>query len=185
MGVRAADAQSARDVPPGGVAGDEDGDETYLDAVAKETLRARPVVYDVARRLGAPATVKGWKLPAGAYVVPSITAVHLLQGIYERAEEFRPERFLEGDQPDSYAWIPFGGGRRRCIGAAFATMEMKAVLAEVLSRVEVAGAGPEAGAHQAAQRDSRARKGHACGRRRAHERPSRPGRAGSNVARLR
>ena len=115
----------------------EDDDDTYLDAVAKETLRARPVVYDVARRLGAPATVKGWRLPAGAYVVPSITAVHLLQGIYERAEEFRPERFLEGDQPDSYAWIPFGGGRRRCIGAAFATMEMKAVLAEVLARVEV------------------------------------------------
>jgi cytochrome P450 family 135 len=120
----------------------EDDDEAYLDAVAKETLRARPVVYDVARRLGAPATVKGWKLPAGAYVVPSITAVHLLQGIYDRAEEFRPERFLEGDQPDAYSWIPFGGGRRRCIGAAFATMEMKAVLAEVLARVEVRAPDP-------------------------------------------
>jgi cytochrome P450 len=114
--------------------GDEDDD--YLDAVAKETLRARPVVYDVARRLAAPATVKGWELPAGTYVVPSITAIHLLQGIYERAGEFRPERFLESP-PDSYAWIPFGGGRRRCIGAAFATMEMKAVLREVLMRVSV------------------------------------------------
>jgi cytochrome P450 family 135 len=112
-------------------------DEAYLDAVVQETLRARPVVYDVARKLAAPATVKGWELPAGAYVVPSITAIHLLQGIYDRAEEFRPERFLEGDQPDSYAWIPFGGGRRRCIGAAFATMEMKAVLREVLTRIDV------------------------------------------------
>jgi cytochrome P450 len=119
----------------------EDGD-AYLDAVAKETLRARPVVYDVARKLAAPAKVRGWDLPAGAYVVPSITAIHLLKGIYEEAEEFRPERFLDGDQPDSYAWIPFGGGRRRCIGAAFATMEMKAVLGEVLSRVDVRAPDP-------------------------------------------
>src|SRR4051794_6184432 len=118
-------------------------DDAYLDAVAKETLRARPVVYDVARKLAAPAVVKGWRLPAGAYVVPSITAVHLLQGVYERADEFRPERFLDGDVPDSYAWIPFGGGRRRCIGAAFATMEMKAVLSEVLARVDVRAADPQ------------------------------------------
>jgi cytochrome P450 len=122
------------------LAGTEEDD--YVDAVAKETLRARPVVYDVARKLAAPARVRGWELPAGAYVVPSITAIHLLKGIYEEAEEFRPERFLEGDQPDSYAWIPFGGGRRRCIGAAFATMEMKAVLREVLTRVEVRAADP-------------------------------------------
>jgi cytochrome P450 len=121
----------------------DEEDEVYLDAVAKETLRARPVVYDVARKLAAPATVKGWELPAGAYVVPSITAIHLLQGIYDRAEEFRPERFIDGDQPDSYAWIPFGGGRRRCIGAAFATMEMKAVLREVLTRVEVRAPDPK------------------------------------------
>ena len=120
--------------------GDEDDD--YLDAVAKETLRARPVVYDVARRLAAPATVKGWELSAGTYVVPSITAIHLLQGNYERAGEFRPERFLESP-PDSYAWIPFGGGRRRCIGAAFATMEMKAVLREVLLRVSVRAPDPK------------------------------------------
>jgi len=118
-------------------------DDAYLDAVAKETLRARPVVYDVARKLGAPATIKGWTVPAGAFVVPSITAVHLLRGIYDRADEFRPERFLEGDQPDSYSWIPFGGGRRRCIGAAFATMEMKAVLREVLLRLDVRAAHPK------------------------------------------
>lgn len=122
------------------LAGEED--DSYVDAVAKETLRARPVVYDVARKLAAPARVRGWELPAGAYVVPSITAIHLLKGIYEEAEEFRPERFLDGDQPDSYAWIPFGGGRRRCIGAAFATMEMKAVLREVLTRVEVRAPDP-------------------------------------------
>jgi cytochrome P450 family 135 len=117
-------------------------DDAYLDAVAKETLRARPVVYDVARKLGAPATIRGWELPAGAYVVPSITAIHLLRDNYESSDEFRPERFLDGSQPDSYAWIPFGGGRRRCIGAAFAQMEMKAVLREVLSRVTVRAPDP-------------------------------------------
>jgi cytochrome P450 family 135 len=119
----------------------DDDDDAYVDAVAKETLRARPVVYDVARRLTAPVTIKGWELPAGTYVVPSITAIHLLQGNYDQPEEFRPERFLES-QADSYAWIPFGGGRRRCIGAAFATMEMKAVLSEVLTRVSVRAADP-------------------------------------------
>jgi cytochrome P450 len=111
-------------------------DDDYVEAVAKETLRARPVVYDVARKLAEPVTVKGWALPAGAYVVPSITAIHLLQGLYERPDEFRPERFFDS-QLDSYAWIPFGGGRRRCIGAAFALMEMKVVLREVLSRLTV------------------------------------------------
>jgi len=121
----------------------EDDDDAYLEAVAKETLRARPVVYDVARKLAAPATVGGWELPQGAYVVPSITAIHLLRGVYDQANEFRPERFLDGDAQDSYAWIPFGGGRRRCIGAAFATMEMKAVLREVLMRVEVRAADPK------------------------------------------
>jgi cytochrome P450 family 135 len=117
-------------------------DEEYLDAVVKETLRARPVVYDVARKLAAPATVKGWEVPAGAYVVPSITGIHLLQGVYEEPDEFRPERFLES-QPDSYAWIPFGGGRRRCIGAAFAQMEMKVVLREVLLRVTLRAPDPK------------------------------------------
>jgi cytochrome P450 len=116
-------------------------DDEYLDAVAKETLRARPVVYDVARKLAAPYSIRGWELPAGTYVVPSITAIHLLQGIYEQAEEFVPERFLD-EQPDGYAWIPFGGGRRRCIGAAFATMEMKVVIREVLARLEVTAPDP-------------------------------------------
>jgi cytochrome P450 family 135 len=110
-----------------------EGDD-YLDAVVKETLRVRPVVYDVARLLTAPFSVRGWVLPPGTYLVPSITGVHLFAGLYSEAGEFQPERFLAA-QPESYAWIPFGGGRRRCIGAAFATMEMKATLREVLSRV--------------------------------------------------
>jgi cytochrome P450 len=114
----------------------DDEDEAYLEAVAKETLRARPVVYDVARKLTAPVRIRQWEVPAGAYVVPSITAIHLLVNVYDRPDEFRPERFLDS-QPDSYSWIPFGGGRRRCIGAAFAQMEMKVVLREVLKRLTV------------------------------------------------
>src|SRR4029079_4920430 len=100
------------------------------------------VVYDVARLLTAPFSVRGWMLPAGTYVVPSITGVHLFTGLYEDAAEFRPERFLEGEA-ESYAWIPFGGGRRRCIGAAFATMEMEVVLREVLTRLSVRASDPK------------------------------------------
>jgi cytochrome P450 family 135 len=115
---------------------DADEDDGYLDAVVKETLRVRPVVYDVARYLTAPYSVRGWELPRGTYLVPAITGVHLFAGLYPDAGEFRPERFLEG-QAEPYAWIPFGGGRRRCIGAAFATMEMKVTLREVLSRLDL------------------------------------------------
>jgi cytochrome P450 len=117
-------------------------EEEYLDAVVKETLRVRPVVYDVARLLTAPFSVRGWELPAGTYVVPSITGVHLFTGHYPEAQEFRPERFLEG-QPEPYEWIPFGGGRRRCIGAAFAQMEMKAALREILSLVTLRAPAPD------------------------------------------
>jgi cytochrome P450 len=113
-----------------------DGDETYLEAVVKETLRVRPVVFDVGRVLTAPARIAGYTLPARTYVVPAITAVHRSPGLYPQPEAFRPERFLDG-QPESYAWIPFGGGPRRCIGAAFAAFEMKVVIRAVLERARL------------------------------------------------
>ncbi|MBA2630279.1 MAG: cytochrome P450 [Thermoleophilaceae bacterium] len=118
--------------------GSLDSDE-YLDAVVKETLRVRPVVVDVARKLTQDTEVAGRLLPAGALVLPAIAAVHARADLYPRPGEFRPERFIDG-QPESYAWIPFGGGVRRCIGAAFAQVEMRVVLREVLRRVRVRAA---------------------------------------------
>jgi cytochrome P450 family 135 len=112
------------------------GDEEYLNATVKETLRARPVIVDVARKLTAPATVGGYELPAGRFVLPAIAALHYREDLFPDPYEFRPERFLDA-KVDNYAWIPFGGGVRRCIGAAFAEYEMRMILREFVERAEL------------------------------------------------
>jgi cytochrome P450 len=111
-------------------------DDDYVDAVVKETLRVRPVIVDVARKLTRETVLAGWRLPAGTLVLPAIAVLHARPDLYDSPEEFRPERWLEGT-PESYAWIPFGGGVRRCIGASFAQIEMRTVLREVLRRVRL------------------------------------------------
>ncbi|HET7454797.1 MAG TPA: cytochrome P450 [Solirubrobacterales bacterium] len=113
----------------------------YLEATVKETLRARPVIIDVARKLTAPATIGGYELAAGSFVVPAIAALHLREDLYPEPDEFRPERFLDG-KADTYAWIPFGGGVRRCAGAAFAEFEMRMVLREFVTRAALRTADP-------------------------------------------
>ena len=116
------------------------GDD-YLDAVVKETLRTRPVITDVARKLTEPANIAGYTLPAGTFVLPAIIAIHHREDIYPEPFEFRPERFLEG-QGEGYAWIPFGGGVRRCLGAAFAQYEMRIVLRAIVERADLRAADP-------------------------------------------
>ncbi len=109
------------------------GGDEYLDAVIKETLRLRPVIALVLRKLVEPMEIGGHLLPAGVSVAPSIYLVHRRPEIYPEPERFRPERFLE--QPaGTYTWIPFGGGVRRCLGAAFAEFEMAVVLRELVAR---------------------------------------------------
>lgn len=109
------------------------GSDDYLDAVIKETLRLRPVIALVLRKLVEPMEIGGRLLPAGASVAPSIYLVHRRPDIYPEPERFRPERFIE--QPaGTYTWIPFGGGVRRCLGAAFAEFEMAVVLRELVAR---------------------------------------------------
>jgi cytochrome P450 family 135 len=110
-------------------------DDTYIDAVVKESLRARPVIPDVARLAVKPIILAGYELPAGVTIMPSISLVHDGDAVPD-ADAFRPERFL-GDGPPPPYWIPFGGGRRRCLGAAFATLEMRLVLKRVLAQVEL------------------------------------------------
>jgi cytochrome P450 len=107
----------------------------YADAVVKEVLRTRPVLTVAARKLRQPLTVAGWELPAGVHVAPCIYLTHRRPELYPDPTAFRPERFLGDQAPDSYAWIPFGGGVRRCVGAAFAAMEMSEVLRAVAARV--------------------------------------------------
>ncbi len=113
------------------------GEDAYLKAVVQETLRLRPVISIVLRRLVEPMEIGGRLLPAGVSIVPSIHLVHRRGDIYPQPHEFLPERFLEseGGRPaGTYTWIPFGGGVRRCLGAAFAQFEMEVVLRELVLR---------------------------------------------------
>jgi cytochrome P450 len=118
-------------------AGLDDPRDPYRAAVVKEALRLRPVIMNIARRITAPVELAGRILPAGTLLLPSIIGSHTDPKIWgPDAAYFRPERWLSGDQP-TYAWIPFGGGTRRCLGATFALTEMDAVLRTVLRRVEL------------------------------------------------
>lgn len=114
----------------------EEGDDSYVTAVGKETLRMRPVIDAAERTLTKPRTVAGWELPPGIKVYPAIALVHHRPDLYPEPDAFRPERFTE-DNAESYAWLPFGGGIRRCIGAALAQAEMTEVLRVVASRAEL------------------------------------------------
>jgi cytochrome P450 len=116
-----------------------DGGEQYLRAVITESLRLRPVVPLAGRRLHADLDAGGVRLPAGTDVTPAIWLTHTRADIYPDPFAFRPERFLE-EGPETYSWIPFGGGVRRCLGAAFAEMEMRIVLREVITRCNLAPA---------------------------------------------
>jgi cytochrome P450 family 135 len=119
----------------------EAGGDEYSDAVAKETLRLRPVLPIVLRTLSEPMEIGGFELPARVSVAPCIYLVHRDPDSYPDPAAFRPERFLE-EPAGTYTWIPFGGGVRRCIGGSFAVFEMKTVLSAVASRVQLRPAKP-------------------------------------------
>ena len=113
-----------------------EGDDDYLDAVAKETLRIRPVVFDVGRVLKEAVEIAGHRLPAGVMVIPGMVLVHADSGVYPDADRFDPDRMIDATlSPSSY--LPFGGGNRRCLGATFAMVEFRVVLREILRRVEL------------------------------------------------
>jgi len=111
----------------------------YLDATIKETQRLNPIIPLVGRRLQAPQRIGGYDLPAGAVAAPCIYLTHRRPDLWSDPEQFIPERFLS-KRPSPYEFFPFGGGVRHCLGAAFATYEMKIVIAQVLSRVTLRSA---------------------------------------------
>jgi cytochrome P450 len=119
------------------------GEDAYLRAVLAEALRLRPVVALAGRRLATPLRVGRFTLPAGSDVSPAIWLTHTRPSLYPEPYAFRPERFLER-APTTYGWLPFGGGVRRCLGAAFAEFEMRVVLETVLRRCELRAASPQA-----------------------------------------
>jgi cytochrome P450 len=119
----------------------EAGSEEYLTATIQETLRLRPVISIVIRRLTEPVEIGGYELPAGVSVTPSVYLLHRNPEIYPEPDSFRPERFID-NPPGTYTWIPFGGGVRRCLGASFAQFEMAVVLKELVKRREIRPADP-------------------------------------------
>jgi cytochrome P450 family 135 len=127
---------------PNALARLREGDDEYADAVVKETLRLRPTISIVLRRLKEPMEIDGRLLPSGVTVVPCIYLMHRRPDIYPDPHAFRPERFLEG-QGGTYTWIPFGGGVRRCLGASFAQLEMRIVLQTLARRLDLRAADPQ------------------------------------------
>ena len=119
-----------------------EGDPAYREAVAKEVLRARPVLSIAPRKLAAPQRLAGWDLPAGVHVAPCLYLTHRRADVWGDPLAFRPERFLDGTV-GAYAWIPFGGGVRRCLGAPFALMEIEAVLEEAARAGRLSAGRPE------------------------------------------
>src|SRR5439155_12478965 len=119
----------------------ENGDgDAYLTATIQETLRRRPVLPNAEPRLvKQPVEIGGWRYEPGTVLVANAWLVHHDPDIYPDPFAFRPERFLE-EPPGTYTWIPFGGGRRRCLGASFAMLEMKIVLRAVLAQHDLAAA---------------------------------------------
>ncbi len=116
----------------------ERGETSYLDATIKETMRVRPVVAQIGRVVTEDVVIDGWTIPARTMVLIPISVLHFDPSLYPDPREFRPERFLDGNDPGSYAWLPFGGGVKRCIGASLATLEMRCVLAAILRNVRLA-----------------------------------------------
>ncbi len=116
---------------------DSNGGGDWMEAVIAETLRVRPVVPMIGRELRKPMTLDGWDLESGTSVMLSIYLAHTRPDVFPDPYAFDPARF-DGVKPDTYSWIPFGGGTRRCIGAAFAQFEMRIVLRTILSTLDLA-----------------------------------------------
>jgi cytochrome P450 family 135 len=113
-----------------------EGSGDYLKAVVQESLRVRPVVVDTARVLIEPLDLDGFRVPAGWWIGTAIPALHMHPEVWEEPAAFRPERFL-GARVRPHAWIPFGGGQRRCIGSQLALLEMEVVIGEVVRRLRL------------------------------------------------
>ncbi|HEY2054908.1 MAG TPA: cytochrome P450 [Solirubrobacterales bacterium] len=113
------------------------GDDNALRvATAEEVLRVRPVINATARLVMKPFELGEWVMPPGSRVVTGIAPLHHDGRFHERANRFEPDRYV-GKKPDTYAWIPFGGGMRRCLGAAFAQFEIDIVLRTLLRNFEL------------------------------------------------
>src|SRR4051795_1777600 len=116
-------------------------DDRWAEAVVSETLRLRPPIPIVGRAAQSDFKLDGYTIPAGEMLAPCIWLTHRRAEVYTDPYEFRPERFLEKG-PETYSWLPFGGGTRRCVGAAFAQLEMNVVMKTIGELVDLEPAEP-------------------------------------------
>ena len=123
------------------VRGEDRGDE-WIEATIHEGMRSRPVIPLVGRRVQSDWRLGEWVVPKGNIVSSNIVSLHHRPDLYPRPYEFLPERFL-GVKPGTYTWIPFGGGTRRCLGAALAMAEQRIVLGTIARRVDLTYADPK------------------------------------------
>jgi cytochrome P450 len=114
----------------------DEGGKALREATIREVQRSRPVIAFAGRVVRKPFALGGYQLPLGTRLLLAACLTHYDPNLFPHPERFEPERFLE-KLPDTYSWIPFGGGIRRCIGATFAHMEMDVVLRVLLERVEL------------------------------------------------
>lgn len=117
------------------------GEEAYLDAMVKETMRLCPAAPIVVRKLLEPMELGGYLIPAGTTVAPCVHLVHRREDVYPEPLRYRPERFLE-QAAETYTWIPFGGGVRRCLAASYAQLLMKQVIGTVIAEIDLRPADP-------------------------------------------
>jgi cytochrome P450 len=129
--------QAARDEVSGMPDDADPASMRYLDAVVNETMRLCPVVPNIGRELQVPMKIAGRELPKGIVIAPCIYLAHRRADVWPDPERFDPTRFIDS-RPGQHAFFPFGGGTRRCLGAAFASYQMKIVLSEVIRRFELA-----------------------------------------------
>jgi len=118
-----------------------DGTEEQVEATIVETMRSRPVIPLIGRRVAVPWRLGEYAVPAGTAVTMSILLLHHREDLYPRPFDFRPERWL-GRKPGTYEWIPFGGGIRRCLGAALAMAEQRVVLEAMARRLDLEAVDP-------------------------------------------
>ena len=118
-------------------------DDTYVDAVVRETLRQRPILPVTARRLQEDMEVGDFAFPRGWTLMPAIFLIHQDPEVFPEPERFRPERFLEDPRPSARVWLPFGAGSRHCIGSHLAMLTIKTVIRTVLQRATVVAEGED------------------------------------------
>ncbi|MBX3423232.1 MAG: cytochrome P450 [Pirellulaceae bacterium] len=103
----------------------------YLKACIQETLRVHPIITETLRKLRQPMELGQFCVPAGYAVAPATVLAHYNPDVFEQPDQFRPQRFIDRSY-SPFTYMPFGGGHRRCVGAAFASYEMAMVLGSLL-----------------------------------------------------